>query len=62
MQGCSIHKKYKGKRVPKNECPECLAFYLLLKNRPRILPRPTKVMRDKSKYTRKDKHKKRGDL
>jgi len=57
MKKCEKHPKYKGKRKPKNECPGCLAFYLLLKNKPRVLPMPTKVIKDKSKYNRKKKHK-----
>jgi len=35
----------------------CYEYYLLLKSKPRILPMPTKIIKDKSKYTRKDKHK-----
>ena len=58
---CQIHPKYKGRKKPVNECPSCLAFYLTLKNRPRILPKPTKVYKDKSKYNRKEKHKKEED-
>jgi len=54
---CKIHKKYKGKRKPKYECVDCLSLYLLLKNKPRVLPMPTKIIKDKSKYNRKKKHK-----
>ena len=58
---CTIHKKYKGKRKPKNECVQCLNFYFALQ-KPRVLPQPTKVFKDKSKYTRKNKHKGKGEL
>lgn len=54
---CKIHKKYKGKNKPKYQCLECYALYLKINSKPRILPIPTKVMKDKSKYNRKKKHK-----
>jgi hypothetical protein len=54
---CSKHPKYKGKKQPTNDCTECASIYFKLK-KPRILPMPTKVIKDKSKYDRKDKHKK----
>lgn len=54
---CDKHKKYKGRRKPKYECVDCLSLYLLLKNKPRVLPMPTKIIKDKSKYNRKKKHK-----
>lgn len=54
---CDKHPKYKGKRKPKYECVDCLNLYLLLKSKPRSLPMPTKVIKDKSKYNRKKKHK-----
>jgi hypothetical protein len=53
---CSKHPKYKGKKLPKTECTECLTIYLKLKT-PRLPLKPTKVFKDKSKYTRKNKHK-----
>lgn len=56
---CEKHPKYKGKRKPKYECVACLNIYLLLNSKPRVLPKPTKVFKDKSKYTRKEKHKKK---
>ena len=56
---CKKHTKYTGKKEPKYKvpCPDCIALYLLLHNKPRILPIPTKKFKDKSKYTRKKKHK-----
>lgn len=54
---CHKHPKYKGKRKPKYECVTCLEIYLRLKNRPRVLPMPTKIIKDKKKYNRKKKHK-----
>jgi len=53
---CSKHPKYNGRKKPKTECTECLTIYFKLQ-KPRILPRATKVERDKSKYNRKQKHK-----
>ena len=53
---CEKHPKYTGKRKPKHECTGCLALYLLMK-KPRVLPMPTRVVKDKTKYTRKKKHK-----
>ena len=55
-EGCDKHPKYKGKKKPKYECIDCLNFYLLLKSKPRVLPMPTKVIKDKTKYNRKKKH------
>lgn len=57
---CPIHPKYKGKKQPKqcnNKACICAKIYLILKNKPRILPMPTKVYKDKTKYDRKKKHK-----
>ncbi len=54
---CDKHPKYKGKKVPKYQCLVCYALYLKIKNKPRILPMPTKIIKDKSKYNRKKKHK-----
>ena len=57
---CPIHPKYRGKKKPKfctNVNCTCPEIYLKLKSKPRVLPRPTKVMKDKSKYNRKKKHK-----
>ena len=54
---CFKHPKYKGKHLPKHECTKCLSIYFALQ-KPRVLPMPTKVIKDKTKYNRKDKHKK----
>jgi hypothetical protein len=58
MKKCTKHPKYDGKKLPKYKtpCVDCLNYYNSLKS-PRVLPMPTKVYKDKSKYTRKDKHK-----
>lgn len=57
---CPVHPKYKGKKKPKQsnnkECI-CTKIYLELHRKPRVLPMPTKVYKDKSKYDRKKKHK-----
>jgi len=58
---CEKHPKYRGNKKPKHECVVCLSLYLLLKNKPRILPMPTKKFRDKSKYNRKKKYDKGED-
>ena len=58
---CEKHPKFKGRKKPKYECTTCLNIYLKLKNKPRILPKPTRIEKDKSKYNRKDKHKKKLD-
>jgi len=60
MQKCKKHPKYNGRRLPKHECTECLSLYLSLHKTPRLLPKPTKVIKDKTKYNRKKKHE--GDL
>jgi len=61
MKTCSKHKKYSGKRKPKTECFECLAIYIELHKTPRILLPPNEVFKDKTKYTRKNKHKLKKD-
>ena len=58
---CEKHPKYKGKRKPKYECETCLTMYFTLRKSPRVLPKPTKVFKDKTKYTRKRKHKEKVD-
>lgn len=61
---CPIHPKYKGKKKPKlsnNKDCKCTEIYLKLKNKPRVLPMPTKVYKDKSKYDRKKKHRNKED-
>lgn len=58
---CQKHPKYKGKRKPKRECEVCLGIYFTF-NPGRIpLPRPQPPIRDKTKYSRKKKHKDDGD-
>lgn len=60
MKTCSKHPKYKGKRLPKSECGECLAIYIMMGNLLRktiAIPTGTKQHKDKKKYTRKTKHK-----
>ena len=57
---CPVHPKYKGKKKPKlckNKDCICAKIYLELHRKPRVLPMPTKVYKDKSKYDRKKKHK-----
>ena len=56
---CSKHSKYKGKKEPKYKvpCAKCLSIYLLLHKKPRLKPMPTKIIKDKTKYNRKKKHK-----
>jgi len=58
---CEKHPKYKGKHKPKHECVVCLNIYIAKHNKPRAPIKPTQVIRDKSKYTRKNKHKKSKD-
>ncbi len=58
MEWCKKHPKYRANKEPKNLCEKCLSIYLTLKGRRVPTPPPSKVFKDKSKYTRKDKHKK----
>jgi len=51
---CPKHPKYKGKKIPVNECSQCLEFYLSLQ-KPRVTHRPTRTMRNKKLYSRKNK-------
>ena len=53
---CEKHPKYNGRKEPKNRCVGCLKLYLALHNKPRLPIRPTKVIKDKTKYNRKKKH------
>lgn len=57
---CPKHPKYKGKKEPKYKVPciVCIAIYIRLNKKPRLKPLPTKVIKDKTKYSRKKKHKK----
>lgn len=58
MKRCSKHPKYKGNKAPTNQCGECLSLYTALKGHRVPIPPPNKVHRDKSKFYRKEKHKK----
>jgi len=58
---CEKHPKYNGRKEPKNGCVGCLNFYFALHKTPRVPIKPTKVIKDKSKYTRKIKHKTKDD-
>jgi len=53
---CKKHPRYKGKRKPTSNCETCLSIYLALKT-PRIIIKPNQVMKDKTRYNRKKKHK-----
>ena len=55
---CPKHPKYRGKKKPVSLCPDCLILYFQISNKPRIGVLPSKVIKDKTKYTRKLKHKK----
>lgn len=55
---CPKHPKYTGKKLPKYQCLTCLNYYDKLHSSPRMPVKPTRKMKDKSKYTRKEKHKK----
>lgn len=66
MDKCEKHPKYKAKKPPglaslACEGCKCLTLYLLYSNKPRIGVMPTKVVKDKTKYTRKEKHKSKDD-
>jgi len=54
---CTKHPKYLGKGKPQNECLTCLDIYFNMQG-PRAPIKPTKIIKDKSKYSRKDKYKK----
>ena len=57
MNTCIKHPKYKGKKIPKHQCVDCLNLYWKM-HTPRIPIKPTRVIKDKTKYTRRSKHKK----
>lgn len=50
---CDKHPKYKGNKKPKHQCVDCLNLYIALHKGGRVLPMPTKVIPDKTKYNRK---------
>jgi hypothetical protein len=56
MKKCRKHPHYIGNKIPEYECSECLELYFLLKH-PRAPHKPTRLHKDKSKYSRKTKHK-----
>lgn len=56
---CNRHPKYTGKKIPKYECTCCLSIYFKLHSAPRAPIKPTKVIKDKTKYIRKTKHRKK---
>lgn len=53
MERCAKHPKYNGRKLPKNECCGCASLYLSMHKKPRLLPKPTRVIKDKTKYDRK---------
>lgn len=60
MNSCQKHQKYNGLTAPKSNCLCCLQLFAAKgANRPaRILDfKSGSAMKDKSKYSRKDKHK-----
>ncbi len=58
IEKCHKHPRYKGKRKPKNLCVECLRLYLKMTPATRLpVPPPSFKFKDKTKYTRKKKHK-----
>lgn len=57
MNKCQTHPRYKGKRKPRTECEGCLAFYIQMYKPRQKKPRTPPPMKDKSKYSRKKKHK-----
>ncbi len=55
---CDKHPKYNGKKEPKHQCLDCLNLYFFMhQTKSRVLPMPTKIITDKTKYNRKKKHK-----
>lgn len=56
-QSCSKHPKYKGKRQPTNECEDCLSLYMVFFRQRAAGKRPQPPMKDKTKYSRRKKHK-----
>jgi hypothetical protein len=52
---CEKHPKYGGKKQPKNGCVGCLNVYFAMHKTPRMPIKPTKIIKDKTKYSRKNK-------
>lgn len=57
MEQCIKHPKYNGKKKPKSRCEYCLSIYFKRKPMRIPVPPPTLAFQDKSKYSRKKKHK-----
>ena len=55
MERCDKHPKYNGRKLPKNQCVGCATLYFAMHKKPRLLPKPTRVIKDKTKYDRKNK-------
>lgn len=54
---CNKHPKYLGKRLTTTGCLDCINLYLKLHKKPRAIHKPMSMIEDKTKYTRKRKHK-----
>ena len=56
---CGNHGALSTKKLAlrAKSCIECMEIYLLVSSAPRMPIKPTKTHTDKSKYTRKSKHK-----
>lgn len=61
MKTCSKHPKFKGNKLPTNQCMECLAIYTALKGRRIPTAPPSKAHKSIKDYRRKDKHPKKLD-
>ena len=59
MKPCSKHPKYKANKKPSNQCVDCLSFYLAKKGHRKPIAPPSKAMKSKKDYVRKDKHPKK---
>jgi hypothetical protein len=54
IKSCKKHPKYKGKKIPKYECVDCLSLYSSITiNKPRVPLKPTRVIKSKKIYSRK---------
>jgi hypothetical protein len=54
---CPRHPRYKGKGMPTHGCWDCFTIKAAVGFGRKPTPPPNKVMKDKKKYTRKQKHK-----
>lgn len=59
MKTCEKHPKYKANKKPTNECVGCLSLYLAKKGKRIPIAPPSKSMKSKKDYHRKDKHPKK---